>query len=42
MLTQFKPAQNDEQDSMTESPKKSVKALIKANLLMYLHFTDVY
>ena len=34
-------AQNDEQDSMTESPEKSVKALVKVNLLMDLHFTDV-
>ena len=41
MLNPIETAQNDEQDSMTKSPEKSVKAVVKANLLMNLHFTDV-
>ena len=41
MFYPIQTAQNDEQDSMTKSSEKSVKALVKANLLMNLHFTDV-
>ena len=41
MLYPIQTAQNDEQDSMTKSLEKSVKALSKANLLMNLYFTDV-
>ena len=41
MLYPIQTAQNDEQNFMKKSPEKSVKALVKANLLMNLHFTDV-
>ena len=41
MLYPIHTVQNDEQDSTTGSPKKRVKALVKTNLLMYLHFADV-
>ena len=41
MLYAIQTVQKDEQDSITELPKKSVKALVKANLLMGLHFAEV-
>ena len=41
MLYPIQTDQNDEQDSAAESPEKRVKALVKVNLLMDLHFTDV-
>ena len=41
MLYPFQTAQNDEQDSTAGSHEKSVKPLVKVNLLMELHFTDV-
>ena len=41
MLYPIETVKNDEQDSTTGSPKKRVKALVKANLLMDLHFADV-
>ena len=41
MLYPIQTVQNDGQESKTGSPKKRVKALVKANLLMDLHFTDV-
>ena len=41
MLHPIQTVQRDEQDSMTELPRKSLKALFKVNLLMDLHFADV-
>ena len=40
MFYPIQTVQNDEQDSTVGSPKKRVKALVKANLLMDLHFTN--
>ena len=41
ILYPIQTVQNNGLDSTTRSPKKQVKSLVKANLLMDLHFADV-
>ena len=41
ILYTIQTVQNNEQESTVGSPNKRVKALVKANLLMNLHFANV-